>query len=159
MAKSEKVRLTVEVDGLAPALKAFSAYGKEAQGELRDAAQREVNKIAPILVSAMRADSKQSAMVAQTIKAKRDRVPVIKAAGATRVGGRKGARRPSAGDVFFGAEFGGQGRRTTQQFRPHRGTEGYAFYPTLRRHIPDLIDGYIRELERLAHEWATHGGA
>lgn len=151
--------MTVEVDGLKPALKAFSAYGRDAANELRDAAQREVNKVAPMLVAAMATDTAQAELVAQTITAKRDRVPVIRAAGGKVVGkSRKGTRRPSAGDIFFGAEFGGQGRRTTQQFRRHRGTTGYAFYPELRRHIPGIIDAYKLELERLAHAWAARGG-
>jgi hypothetical protein len=33
-------------------------------------------------------------------------------------------------DIFYGAEFGGQGRPTTQQFPPHR-RSGYWFFPTI----------------------------
>lgn len=150
--------MTVEVDGLTETVRAFSRYGREASAQLRDAAQREVDRIAPAMVSAMAADGGPSELVATSIKSKRDRFPVIAAGGAKRVQNKRKARaRPSAGDLFFGAEFGGRGRPTTQQFRPHRGTTGYAFYPTLRERSAELIDAYKSELARLATEWGAHG--
>jgi hypothetical protein len=151
---TQRVTIGVEVDGLKETLRAFNKYGKEANKELREAAQAEVSKIAPALVAAGRRSGAQSALVATTVKAPRDRVPVIAAGGAKRVApSRKRRRKPSAGDVFFGAEFGGRGRPTTQQFRPHTGTRGYWFYPTLRRKIPALLDGYQDALDRLCEKW------
>ena len=118
-----------------------------------------MNKVAPLLVSAMNATSKQGALVATSIVARRDRYPTIRAGGAATVRPKKTKKgsRARAGDIFFGAEFGGRGRRTTQQFRPHKGTEGYAFYPTLRRHTADIIDGYRKALDRLAEKWGDGG--
>lgn len=154
-ARTERVKVTVEVDGLTETVRAFGKYGRDCQAEIRDAAQREVDRIAPAMVSAMAGDGGPSALVATSIRSKRDRYPVIAAGGAKRTTSSKKAKaRPSAGELFFGAEFGGRGRPTTQQFRPWKGTTGYAFYPTLRSRTSDLIDGYKRALEDLAHRWA-----
>lgn len=157
-AKTEKIKVTVAVDGLTESVRAFQKYGRDAAGELRDAAQREVDKIAPAMVQAMAGDGGPSALVATSIRSKRDRYPVI-AAGGSKAATKHGRRRVNAGELFFGAEFGGRGRPTTQQFRPWRGTTGYAFYPTLRARTSDLIDGYKNALAELAHRWAgrSHG--
>lgn len=40
----------------------------------------------------------------------------------------------------LGAEFGGRGRPTTQQFEPHLGTKGYALFPTIRATREEFID-------------------
>ena len=150
----QRVTMGVQVDGLNQTLKAFSRYGKEANKELRDAAQSEVQKIAPAIVAAGRHDGAQSALVAATVKAPRDRVPVIAAGGGKKVApSTKRRRKPAAGDIFFGAEFGGRGRPTTQQFRPHTGIRGNWFYPTLRRKIPGLLDAYQAQLDRLCEKW------
>lgn len=46
--------------------------------------------------------------------------------------------------MAMGAAFGGQGRPTTQQFRPHKGTTGYFPYPTIRADLPEIEDRYER---------------
>lgn len=134
-------------------VRAFNKYGRDANAELRDAAQRQVNRVTPMLAAGLAASSAQGALVATTITAKRDRYPVIRAGGTKRVG----RRRVAAGDVFFGAEFGGRGRPTTQQFRPWRGTTGYGFYPALRQHGHIIIDGYKDTLDQLAVRWGRGG--
>lgn len=49
----------------------------------------------------------------------------------------------------FGAEFGGQGRPTTMQFEPHRGTQGYWLYPAVRGTREEFMDAYERALDQL----------
>ena len=44
----------------------------------------------------------------------------------------------AAGLMTFGTEFGGQRRRHTLQFRPHRGRDGYMFWPNVRHHSDDI---------------------
>lgn len=53
-----------------------------------------------------------------------------------------------------GAEFGGRGRPTTQQFQPHLGRTGYFIYPTIREdaeqieeHFSDAIDHLMRKYD------------
>jgi hypothetical protein len=151
-------KMTIDVKGATETVRAFSQYGRDANNELRDAAQAQVDKVAPLIVAAMTSKGGPLELVATSVVSRRDRYPTLKAGGAKAVGGKKKrGRRPRAGDLFFGAEFGGRGRRTTMQFRPWLGTVGYAFYPTLRKHTGDIVDGYRTALNDLAEKWA-HGG-
>lgn len=49
----------------------------------------------------------------------------------------------------LGAEFGGRGRPTTQQFQPHRGREGYFLYPTIRDTEAEFMDVYERCIDQV----------
>lgn len=51
----------------------------------------------------------------------------------------------------MGAEFGGQGRPTTQQFKPHLGTEGYFLYPAIRNTREQFMDAYERAIQQIMH--------
>ena len=112
--------------------------------------------------------TKQSKLVAGVIRAKRDRVPSIAAGGSKKVApsrkiyrsttnrtktGRGKLVKPSAGDIFFGAEFGGRRRKTTQQFRPHRGRKGYWFWPQLRADEARMISAYDEAVTGVLREW------
>ena len=46
------------------------------------------------------------------------------------------------GDVFFGAEFGGRRRKTTQQFLRHRGRQGYFFWQAVRDNRSYIANAY-----------------
>lgn len=61
-----------------------------------------------------------------------------------------GAAHPAAG----GAEFGGQRRPTTQQFKPWRGSgsnAGYFLYPAIREDADDIYNDYLEALDDLIH--------
>lgn len=49
-----------------------------------------------------------------------------------------------------GAAFGGQGRPTTQQFRPWLGTRGYFLYPQIRENADRITETYEDHLHELA---------
>ena len=147
-------RQGIQVEGLKPLLKTLSRLGKETNARIRTAAKAIAADEAPRLQSAAQSSSKQSKAVGVTVRARSDRVPAIAAGGAKRVNvsGLKGKSRPSAGAIFFGAEFGGQKRKTTMQFRPHRGRKGYWFWPQLRadqdqmmRRWADAVDGILED--------------
>lgn len=156
----------VEVEGLPSMWKRLNALPKTAQQEMREAAMAIADDEAARIRNAASSDSRQAAAIAPFIKARRDRVPAISAGGKRRAGVSGGAL---AGEIFFGAEFGGQhhkartttGRgggfvikRTTMQFRPHRGHEGYFFFPTLREDQDRMLDRYEMALRNLEREWA-----
>ncbi len=86
-------------------------------------------------------------LVEPTIKATRDRVPVIKMGDTRMIPGRN-ARPNSAnqtiGNLIWGAEFGGGKRPTTTQFKAHLGHTGYFLWPTIR-HDSDEIDATYSE--------------
>jgi hypothetical protein len=51
--------------------------------------------------------------------------------------------------MALGAEFGGQGRPTTQQFAPWRGQTGYFLFPTIRRDHEQIDATYRAALDRI----------
>lgn len=152
------MKMNVEVTGLKETLRAFNTYGKEANRELRAAAGEEADRVIPALVLAAGAASPQAALVAPSIRRRSDRVPVIVAGGSRRARPRTGpGRRVTAGDLLFGAEFGGGRRPGTKQFPPWVGRTGYWFWPTLRRMLPELRRRYMATLDDLARKWGSGG--
>lgn len=108
---------------------------KTASAELRDASQAIADKVAGDARGAATAQGGVARLVAPTIRAGRDRVPLVRMGSSARLPAdgrsRKGDRQ-TIGDVIWGAEFGGGARKTTQQFRPHLGQTGYFLWPTVR---------------------------
>ncbi|HKY67410.1 MAG TPA: hypothetical protein VJM49_13605 [Acidimicrobiales bacterium] len=146
------------VTGLRETLRAFNTYGRDANRELRQAAGGIADTLVPALVLAAAMASPQATLAAASVKRRSDRVPVIVAGGSRRVRpSTRPGRRVTAGDVFFGAEFGGGRRPSTRQFPPWVGTAGYWFWPTVRAHLPRLRREYIRTLDELAARWAQGG--
>jgi hypothetical protein len=155
-AKQRPLNVTVEVEGLQECLRAFNRFGRDANKELREAAQAHANRLVPRVMAAAAAEGGAARAVAPTVRAMRDRVPVLAAGGAKKADVSR-AKRPAAGGLVFGAEFGGGARKGTRQFKAHRGHEGYWLYPTLRATVGELFDGYQRTLEQLARRWAAGG--
>lgn len=144
------VKIGVPVDGLRPMLDRIRALPKTAQNEVREAAQAIADDEAQRLRAAGSRAGGLAARVAPTIKSRRDRIPAIVGGGAKRVGDDGQGR---SGDLFFGAEFGGQGRRTTQQFKPHRGTDGYWFFNQLRDDQDRMMQRWMQVVDAIAREW------
>lgn len=148
----------LQISGLDGTLRAFKAYGRDAQKELRQAAGAEVDRVIPALILAAGAAGPQAALTATSVKRRSDRIPTLVAGGSTRLRpSTRSKRRVQAGDVFFGAEFGGGRRPATQQFPEWVGKTGYWFWPTLRRHLPELRRRYIAVLDELAAKWGRGG--
>lgn len=142
----------IEVEGLRELQARVRRLPKVAQAELREASQAIADMEAPRLRGAASASSRQAGAIASSIRVRRDRFPAIAAGGRGRTGVSGGA---TAGQLFYGAEFGGRSSRTTMQFRPHLGQRGYFFFPTLRADQPkqrDLWEAALRNLER---EWGV----
>lgn len=145
--------VNIQIDGLKETLKAFRHLPKEATAELRDAATKVSQKIADKAKAAGRADSSpQSALVAPTVKAKRDRVPVVQAGGASRVG----RNRVPVHKVLFGSEFGSN--RFSQFHRPHQGRQGAWFFPVVEDNAA-LIDREWNEAADTVVRRFSAGGA
>lgn len=133
--------------------KALSRLPKEASAELRKASKAIAKDIADEAAGKARGQGGVAALVAPTIRAASDRVPVIKMGSSKKLPesgsgwthGRSGSRQ-TIGDVIWGAEFGGGARPTTQQFLPHKGTVGYFLWPTVRDNSDDMQDRYSEAL-------------
>jgi len=111
----------------------------------------------------------QAQVVVNGLRARRDRIPTIKLdhnrlyksksrSNRTRGRGRMGPglasagikgfdRKVTYGDVFFGAEFGGRRRKTTQQFLRHRGRQGYFFWQAVRDSRSYIAKEYVQAID------------
>lgn len=97
----------------------------------------------------------QAQAVVNYLKAQRDRIPAIKLdkpksgfVSASRPN-RKRKIKVTRADVFFGAEFGGRRRPTTQQFLRHRGRQGYFFWQAVRDSKSFIVTEYSDAIERV----------
>jgi hypothetical protein len=123
----------------------LNALPKVAQAEMRNASLEIAEDVAREAASRASAQGGVAALVAPTIKAKRDRVPKVEMGGSKRLpadGRRRSGPRQTIGDVIWGAEFGSDRFR---QFRPWRGNgslAGYFLWPAIRDDAADILDRY-----------------
>ena len=143
----EQIAQIADLPGI---LRRLNKLPKTAQQEVREIAKSIAADEAERIRAKASASSKQAAAISQFIVARRDRVPSIQAGGKAQARVAGGATR---GEVFFGAEFGGQKRKTTMQFRPHKGKEGYFFYPTLREDADRMVERWLGAIKAIEREW------
>jgi hypothetical protein len=125
--KSASITYKVKIKGVDETLKAFRRLPKEANTELRDASREMAGDLAQKIKSAAGREGRQWAILARTVRAKRDRVPVVQAGGLTRLG----RNRKPAYKMLFGAEFGAT---VLHQYRKRTpGNRGYVFFPTAKK--------------------------
>lgn len=124
MAAKTSLTIKVRIDGLNETLRALRNLPKEANQEIRQAALELSKKLAEAARQSGREEGSQAALVATTVKAARDRVPVVQAGGTKRLGSNK---KP-AFKLLFGSEFGAD---RYEQYRPHIGTDSYWFFRTI----------------------------
>lgn len=116
--------VTIRVSGIRETLAALSRLPKDASNELRDASLEISRELAAAARQAGVAEGSQAALVATTVKARRDRVPVVVAGGTKRLG----SNRAPAYKLLFGSEFGAN---RYEQYRPHVGAGSYWFFRTV----------------------------
>jgi len=160
------------IPGLNQFLRDARKVGPEFNKELRKGSV----EVAKHVVERSRASAgtKEEREVAKGIEARPDRIPKIRVNSSQGFvsSSRPNRRRTQAAkvkriDVFFGTEFGGgkygrgnpkprknyrdgttRGGGYTTQFRPHRGTRGYFFYPTVRKEGSNIERLYGQAVER-----------
>lgn len=59
--------------------------------------------------------------------------------------------------VFYGSEFGGQGRPETMHFPPYNGQRGYWFYPARRDNQTRLDELWDKGVDQAMNEWNRNG--
>lgn len=119
--------VNINVSGLRPTLAAVARLPKHAQDELRAASLELAGELAVSAAAAGRGEGRQAALVASTVAARRDRIPVITAGGTKRLG----RNRAPAYKLLFGSEFGSN--FYLQFGKPHRGSASYWFFDTVDR--------------------------
>jgi len=142
----DTIRIEVTNRDVRRILKAFRDLPKDASDELRDANQRIADALAAKVAAAATASDAQSALMAQTVQSRRDRVPVVVAGGRQKVG----SRRTPAYKILYGSEFGATYWR---QFRPHRGAASYWLFRTVRENEDDTVTDWAHVAEAIARKW------
>lgn len=149
------LKINVRIEGVRETLRAFRELPPEASKELRDRTQTLSEDLAVKIRAAGNNDSRQSARAAKSVKARRDRVPVITAGG---------TKRSSA--VLFGSEFGmtrrsgwyaagRYGHSPARQFRPHRGANSYWFFRTVEQNQAEIGRAWTEVADSIIRKWAV----
>lgn len=145
--------VNVKIDGLRETLRAFRELPKDASEELRVEAGKIATDMAGWISSAAVADSRQSALLAGTVKVRRDRVPVVEIGGSAKVGTGTGRNKGRAYQILFGANFGA---RSFPQFRSWAGKgKDYFVFANIEAHEREIEDRYLDATDRIIAKWST----
>lgn len=160
MAK-KSVTVTVHIDGLRTTLAAFRDLPKDASARLREASLKLAEKLAVAArAEGMADEDPRSPLLATTVKAVKDRVPAVQAGGSTRLG----RHRAPAYAMLFGSMFGMNKRSgwyaasryrsaDGHQYREHRGTEAYWFFPVVERKSDEIGREWNQAAQDIARDF------
>lgn len=152
----ETVKASFQIEGLRETIRAFNRLDKESKNAARD----EVVKISQLLAERIRARAPSDPRyqnLAVSVKASRDRVPVI------RVGGRASPKVSGGGgprELVIGMEFGAdQNGPNGWRFPPRtpkqgRGNAGYWIFPTVKANQDDIINRWFKAMDSIIGEWS-----
>lgn len=145
-----KTSLTVRIRifGLRETLAKFKQLPDDATRELRQASLAIAGALAVEIRHAAKADSAQSGLLAPTVKPLFDRVPSVKAGGASRKVGRN---RVPAYKVLFGAEFGSHSLAQFDPFNP----DGYWFFETVQSNEDYISREWDEAADEIIRKWAS----
>jgi hypothetical protein len=154
----ESIGLGIEVDGIRETLKALRKLDKDAQKEGREKALEIANILADRIRERLNSDpDPRYRALAVSVKAGRDRVPVV------RVGGRASPKVSGGGgprELVIGMEFGAnQNGPNAWRFPPRtpklgRGNQGYYIYPALKANQDEIIRLWFDAMDKLLNDWA-----
>ena len=133
----------VRIDGLRETIAALNRLPKEANAEIRATALALAKDLAAAAAAAGRAEGRQAALVAATVKAGRDRVPVVTAGGTRRLG----SNRAPAFKLLFGSEFGSNFYR--QFGKPHVGSGSYWFFRTVDEEQAEISAAWLKAADEI----------
>ena len=147
MAGKTYLTVTIRISGAHQTLRAFKQMPEDATTELRAASLKIADLLAAQLKVAALVSSGQTALIAPTVRAKKDRVPVVQAGGTRRVGSNK----VPAFKVLFGGEFGSH---KLKQFRAFN-AEGYWFFSTVKADEDRVRSEWLAAVDTINRKWAT----
>jgi hypothetical protein len=160
---SRTMGVTIRVDDkdLRDFLRVMNSMGKEANTELK----KEVLKISEMTATALRfsASSKRQKIIANTIKARYDRLPTVSIGGSKKITSysRNGG---TVGDMLYGVEFGaikgylkngGRSFPTRSYPTPSGGNTGWWIFPTLRKMQPEIRRRWYQAVDELIDQWSN----
>lgn len=152
MAKTT-MSVPVRIDGIRQTLTGLSKLGPDANNAIRDAALDLSKLLAARAQAAGAAEGRQAALVARTVKARRDRVPVVVGGGATP---RLGRGRAKPYELLFGSEFGSD--RYRQFGKPHIGRGSYWFFRTVDEQAPQIAAAWQRAADEVLRRFGNQQG-
>lgn len=158
----------VVVEGLAETLKALNRLDKAGKDAVKDQVQKVANLLAREIAAAGNSRSTRDAWVASSVRAKRDRLPVVLIGSAKRMPVSRRGQGPRASDLMFGMEFGSRGgtdNPTSRGGRPgwrfpaetppkKRGNVGTWIFPTATAQQPRVVSLWAEALEKAARDWS-----
>lgn len=147
MARSTGLVIRIRIDGAKEVIAAFSRLPKVANTSLRERTLALSKTMADHAKAAAQADSGQSALMAPTVKARKDRLPSVQAGGMRRVG----RNRVPAYKVLFGSEFGAT---YLEQYRPHVGQGSYWFFDEFDQRAGEIERTWLRIADEVILDWA-----
>jgi hypothetical protein len=167
-ARSMNVSMKIDDQDLLALLKAMNKMDKESKTTLK----REVFKISEMTATALRfgAVSKRQKIIANTIRARWDRVPTISVGGSKKMSSKAkyGDKSGTVGDALFGVEFGAKqnflrngGRSFPQRSVPYGnrgGLRGYWIFPTLRHMQPEIKRRWYQAVDDVIDVWGNQNG-
>jgi len=139
--------VTIRISGAHQTLRAFKQMPDDATTELRTASLKIAELLAAQLKVAATVAGAQTGLMAPTVRAKKDRVPVVQAGGTRRVG----SNRVPAYKVLFGGEFGSHSLKQYPAFN----SEGYWFFQSVKRDEPRLASEWTDAVDTINRKWAT----
>jgi hypothetical protein len=155
----------IEIDGIGKFLRDASRANANFNNEMRKAAEMVAQNLLDKAKNEARTvtRNRQAIEVMKGMRASRDRIPTIKLqenspfqsksskfTSSRNIKTRRRVKRQvTRGDVFFGAEFGGQATPRTKQFLRHRGRSGYFFWPTVRKEKQNIANEYLAAIDRV----------
>jgi hypothetical protein len=154
---SSTLRVTVKFDGVREMQRAFRQVDREAGRVLRTETLELSELMAAWISGAARSSDRQSAAVAPTVRARRDRVPNVVAGGNRNVTGQsrrsEGQGPTKAFMLLFGSNFGATRLR---QYRSHRGagSADYWFFSTIDQHRADVNRAWNAVVDEVLESWA-----
>ncbi|MFC6156147.1 hypothetical protein [Kribbella jiaozuonensis] len=145
----------VRITGAKETLAAFRKLPKDASTELRNANQQISTDLAGKIRSAATSSNGQGALVAPTVKAKRDRVPSVQAGGRRRAGKQsrrsKGQAPTTASDLIYGSNFGAN---VLKQF-PATTKPDHWFFSTVEDNEPAIERQWLGAVDKVLEEWGN----
>jgi hypothetical protein len=148
--------ISVKIEGGRETLKAFRDLPKEASDELRDAAGLIADDMVGWVQNAAANAGRQAALVGDTVKRVRDRVPAVVIGGSKVVGTGTGRRKAKAFQILFGANFGS---RSLKQFPAWAGVgNDYFVFASIEEHASEVEERWLAAADAIGQRWAHDSG-